>query len=102
MRKSYSYSKPNLHRSPPIPAARPIEGRQLLREAAARSSGIFAIGLLLSGHFPARELLVSGRVLTFRDPRALREALVKSKSDRVASCAEASSTLSGAPGLQAV
>jgi hypothetical protein len=99
MRKSYS--KPDLHRSLPMPGARPIEGRQLLCEAAARSSGIFAIGLL-SGHFPARELLASGRVLTFRDPRALREALVKSKSDRVASCAEASSTLSDAPGLQAV
>src|SRR5207253_10705723 len=31
MRKSHS--KPNLHRSPPMPAARPIEGRQILREA---------------------------------------------------------------------
>ena len=48
--------------------------------AAARATGIAPIGML-SGHFPALDLLSAGCVATFRDPRALHQAFVEARTD---------------------
>jgi phosphoglycolate phosphatase-like HAD superfamily hydrolase len=56
--------------------------------AAARTAGMAAVGVL-TGHFAASDLLASGSLATFPDPRALPES-IKSGAESSAALAEAS------------
>jgi len=56
--------------------------------AAARAAGLATVGVL-TGHFAASDLLASGSLATFPDPRALPES-IKSGAESRAALAEAS------------